>query len=296
MASFAAAGNVAVGQLTRLPFRNIIGGPLTSAIEAQAKAAQTTVEFIKAVGFNEVNGQLEAVNLTFSYEDATGMYRRVIVPLLSVIPIPFIVIDTVNIQFKAQIQASASESSETTESTSAAVSGTAKFRFWGQSLDITGSYSSKKDSKATQDSKYSVEYTMDVQVTASQGGIPTGMAQILNILQEGISNRPSTTQVTLYSVDQLLKKTDTGKSFNVLVLDSGGEPVSGATVAMTSAGGLITAASGTEAPSGLYSVPLAPNTTAVGALTADANETIQVTVTVGSETMAQSRLITVRNA
>ena len=37
--------------LTNLPFHNIIGGPLEAAIKAQAMAANTTVEFIKAVGF-----------------------------------------------------------------------------------------------------------------------------------------------------------------------------------------------------------------------------------------------------
>ena len=43
--------------LTNLPFHNIIGGPLEAAIKAQAMAANTTVEFIKAVGFKPLKSK-----------------------------------------------------------------------------------------------------------------------------------------------------------------------------------------------------------------------------------------------
>ncbi len=42
---------------------------------------------------------------------------------------------------------------------------------------MNASYSSKKDSSATRDSKYSVEYTMDVAVHAGQDSMPAGMAK-----------------------------------------------------------------------------------------------------------------------
>jgi len=57
------AASVGLGQLQSLPFKNIIGGPLTAAIEAQALAAETTVRFIERIGFDIVNGQHHAVNL-----------------------------------------------------------------------------------------------------------------------------------------------------------------------------------------------------------------------------------------
>ena len=40
----------------------------------------------------------------------------------------------------------------------------------------------KKDSKATAESKYSVESTIDVAVKAGQEGMPAGMAKVLELL------------------------------------------------------------------------------------------------------------------
>ena len=63
MALDQSAAAVGLGQLQSLPFKNIIGGPLTAAIDAQALAAETTVRFIERIGFDIVNGQHHAVNL-----------------------------------------------------------------------------------------------------------------------------------------------------------------------------------------------------------------------------------------
>ena len=297
MALDTSAARVALGQLQALPFRNIIGGPLTAAIEAQALAAKTTVDFIKAIGFETIDGQLHAVNLAFSYEDATGYFRRVTVPLLSVIPIPFIVIETVDIQFKARISASAEQASSNSSETTEAVSGTAKFRFWGQQVDISASYSAKKDSKGSQESKYSVEYTLDVQVHATQAGIPQGMAQILNILQDGISNQPKATQITVYGLSPLLvgansNATFSDTDFNVLVLDMNGEPITGATVVLTSANGLIKQGAATSTGGGVYTIPLLPMGP-VATLTADAIETLQIKVTTPSTAIPPSEVTNV---
>ena len=42
--------------LRSLPFGRIIGGPMTAAIEAQALAARSTIDFIKSVGFIPPSG------------------------------------------------------------------------------------------------------------------------------------------------------------------------------------------------------------------------------------------------
>ena len=48
------------------------------------------------------------------------------------------------------------------------------------------SYSNKKDSVATQESKYSVETTIDFNVTAGQGDMPGGFAKILEVLGSSV--------------------------------------------------------------------------------------------------------------
>lgn len=194
MINFGAAGNQALNQLNNLPFDNIIGGPLNAAINAQAQAAETTVDFIQRVGMREINGEKEAINVQFVYEDSSGQSRRITVPILAIVPIPFITIDNVNIAFKAKITASTHAESSSAKSSSGYVNLSAGYKGTRFRASLNAGYSAKKDSKASQESKYSVEYTMDVQVNASQAGLPAGMEAVLGFLQQGTHELPVTLQ------------------------------------------------------------------------------------------------------
>jgi hypothetical protein len=171
-------------ELSTIPFRSLIGGPLTAAIEAQSQAAVASVKFIKDVGFDDDN---LVRNLTFQWQGPNDETQKLSVPLLTVVPIPFIRIDDMSIAFKASI----SQSRETEESAkesvdkSLKVSASARWLFAKASLE--GSISSKKDSESSKSSKYSVEYTIDVNVHAVQDDMPGGMAKILNILKDSIT-------------------------------------------------------------------------------------------------------------
>ena len=55
----------AVNELSAIPFGALIGGPMTAAIEAQSKAALASVEFIRAVGFDN-DGNIH--NVVFKYK------------------------------------------------------------------------------------------------------------------------------------------------------------------------------------------------------------------------------------
>ena len=173
---------VATSALQAIPFGSIIGGPLKACVEAQALAAKTTWEFIQNVGIN-VNpetGEKTAVNVSFSFIQG-GRLVQLNIPLLTIVPIPYIAIREVDINFKANISASSSSAAETNESVSkdAASLGLGCFKM---NANMNASYSSKKDSKATSDSKYSVEYTMDVAVKAGQDSMPAGLSKILELL------------------------------------------------------------------------------------------------------------------
>lgn len=178
---------VATSALQSLPFGNIIGGPLKACIEAQAMAAQTSWEFIREVGLNvdPETGEKKAVNVSFQFIK-DGRVVQLNVPLLTIVPIPYIAIQTIDINFKANINASASNSKVENESTTieAGVAGSATLdaKIFKVRADFHANYSSKKDSTATQDSKYSVEYTMDVAVKAGQDSMPAGLAKVLELL------------------------------------------------------------------------------------------------------------------
>ena len=178
---------VATNALQAIPFGSIIGGPLKACIEAQAMAAQTSWQFIQEVGLNTDpnTGQKEAVNVSFQFMQ-NGHMVQLNVPLLTIVPIPYIAIHDIDINFKANISASSSSVSEQSSSSALDVGAEASIGAkWGpfhMDAKMKANYSSKKDSKATQESKYSVEYTMDVAVKAGQDSMPAGLAKVLELL------------------------------------------------------------------------------------------------------------------
>src|SRR5574344_190461 len=124
--NFSEASNVATGALKSIPFKNIIGGPLEACIDAQTIAAKTTVDFIQSVGLNDVpatnpvTGEpmkdaagntvmiKEAVYVSFQFIQG-GRMVRLNIPLLSIVPIPYIAINTIDINFKANITSASSD-------------------------------------------------------------------------------------------------------------------------------------------------------------------------------------------
>jgi hypothetical protein len=310
MPNYGAAGSQALNQLNNLPFDNIIGGPLNAAINAQAQAAETTVDFIQRVGMQEVNGEKEAINVQFVYEDSSGQSRRITVPILAIVPIPFIVIDGINIAFKAKITASTHAQSSSSKSSSGYINGSAGYRGRRFRASLNAGYSAKKDSKASQDSKYSVEYTMDVQVNASQAGLPAGMEAVLGFLQQGTHELPVTLQA---KVNGLVENYSlpaggtfaTAPSFYLIVNDANNQPIKGLTateVQIESSNGFIQlAASGGfvdgDADDGVYKITLELGTLPASPAPAAGDELIDelsITVNANGDVASLSRPINLR--
>src|SRR5688500_1205099 len=111
----------AVEELRQIPFDYLIGAPLKAAIEAQGLAAKTTIDFIEKVGFipddpeqdpffldeqEDVEGG-QVRNVTFQYartdENGVGSNVTLTVPILSIVPIPYLRIDDMTIDFTAKL-------------------------------------------------------------------------------------------------------------------------------------------------------------------------------------------------
>lgn len=174
-----------------MPFGTMIGAPLSACISAQEKAAMTTVNFIHNVGFKTKteNGKRtvtdEVINVSFVYE-REGTMVTLTVPLLTIVPIPYIAIDTVNIDFKANLKSvEQSEDDRNINQTSGW-----EHTYDGRLVDFKTSVSTKKDSKSTQTSQYSVEATIDVNVVARQESMPAGMSKVLEMLNQAIFLEP----------------------------------------------------------------------------------------------------------
>ena len=214
---------VATNALQAIPFGSIIGGPLKACIEAQAMAAQTSWQFIQEVGLNTNpdTGQKEAVNVSFQFVQ-NGRVVQLNVPLLTIVPIPYIAIHDIDINFKANISASSSSVSEQSSSSALDVGAEASIGAkWGafhMDAKMKANYSSKKDSKATQESKYSVEYTMDVAVKAGQDSMPAGLAKVLELLGSAldVSDPEGTLEVSARKL--VLSKDKEGNSIPVSLI------------------------------------------------------------------------------
>ena len=214
---------VATNALQAIPFGSIIGGPLKACIEAQAMAAQTSWQFIQEVGLNTDpnTGQKEAVNVSFQFMQ-NGHMVQLNVPLLTIVPIPYIAIHDIDINFKANISASSSSVSEQSSSSALDVGAEASIGAkWGpfhMDAKMKANYSSKKDSKATQESKYSVEYTMDVAVKAGQDSMPAGLAKVLELLGSALDVSDPAGSLEVSARKLVLSKDKEGKAIPVSLI------------------------------------------------------------------------------
>jgi hypothetical protein len=204
--------NYAVETISSLPFDTLIGAPLTAAIDAQAHGAKATVDFIHDVGFipattNEdplfpvdSQGQPAAVGdadfgdvrmVTFTYSLADGTGATVTVPLLTVVPIPYLYISEMTIDFVAKISETITATINSTDTRATAASAQAKGGWGPVSGSLKASYSSTHTSNSERSSKYQTELTMSVHVRATSESMPKGLSRVLDILASAIKGTPS---------------------------------------------------------------------------------------------------------
>ena len=201
----------AVAELRQIPFEHLIGAPMKAAIEAQALAAQSTIEFIQKVGFKSTTSDFEPAdllfedpskdadagelrNVTFTYEkkdeDDTVKTFKLTVPLLSITPIPYIRIDEMTIDFSAKLTDSIQRATSSSFQLNSSVSG--KYSaFWSPiklSFRVSATYNTKTATRASQKR----EYRMDIHVRAVQDEMTPGLSKMLDILEDAIQDEKDT--------------------------------------------------------------------------------------------------------
>jgi len=197
----------ATSLLSQIPLAAIVGAPLKAAIDAQAAAAVACYDFITNIGFENPpakDGEPKSAttglpivankgtvrDVTFSFErkesDTKVNTISITVPLLTILPIPFIRIESMTVSFKASISAEDTHQDQASASSGkeAEIGGSLGLAWW--KVNASAKVSSKKDSTATSTSKYSVEHTMDISVHAVQEDMPAGLAKILAIMTDSI--------------------------------------------------------------------------------------------------------------
>lgn len=157
-------GKQVVSALHSIPFGNIIGGPLAACVHAQAEASQTTLNFIR--GFTmadsgiDVDGA-EPVTVTFSFV-MNGVPTLMTLPLMTLVPIPYMRIEHVNLSFTADITTCSNEKME------------ARYASEG--------YKRTEESEKS----VSVQSKMGIHVRATTSDMPSGMARMLDFFANNL--------------------------------------------------------------------------------------------------------------
>ena len=271
-----------ISAMNGIAFDKVIGSPIQACIDAQKKAARSTLDFIQEVGMTEKDGTQYAVVVTFDFF-AGGKMKKMSIPLLTLVPIPTFGIETMTYDFKVHFTSSsqlrntirqenaskfavnlwdqehgeqqgaddaaatggangdddlmklhqafgndgkaevvkdlAAEAGKTPAAeagkTPAAEAGKTPAAETGKGADkgtkaegakttdaadakkaaaptftsqpnFSATISTKKDSIATKDSKYSVEATMDIKITAGRDSMPAGISTLLRYLNDSV--------------------------------------------------------------------------------------------------------------
>ena len=170
-------------ELATLDFANLIGGPLNAIVEAQAKSAISTANFIKQVGFKE-DGSVITTDFSVTKTNNEGRKQefKLSVPFLTMLPVPYIKIDEAVVEFNAKITSTTESSSES--SFKQEVNASASGRYWFVSAKVSSKTSYQK--KSANSDKEERTFDMHVKVTASNTDMPAGTEKILNILEESM--------------------------------------------------------------------------------------------------------------
>lgn len=185
--------------LASLDFSSLIGGPLIACVNASAQSAMATAEYIQTVAFQplantETTYQVKSVAFQYSWPSTDGqstLVKTVTVPLLSILPIPYLRVDSLDIEFKAQIDSVQTVENTNTFNTSNSVSGgSGSFLNMFESVNFSVSVSDQNVNTAT--SKQTSAYSLDVRVHAGVDPMPAGMQKVLDIFDSIIQPTQTT--------------------------------------------------------------------------------------------------------
>ena len=158
------AGNIA------LLLEQIIASPLKAVIDAQEESARATMEFIAGM-MDRKNGKLVPRSMEVSYSQAyvdadSGDLREekqtLSVPLVTLVPIPYISVDEVEIDFDAKIVA-------------------AKPKKEIKAVSLYAVYASRSTSSLD------LSGEMHVKIKAKRADIPEGVAKLITTLSNSLS-------------------------------------------------------------------------------------------------------------
>ena len=164
---------------------NVIGG--TDKLMEKLKSAETVSVDVTA---KTETGNKAAISITkvagtkatpAKFQDMTLQ-----VPLLTIVPIPFIRVASTDIELNVKINSifNSSDTSDTNVDSSVTASASTKAFFFKGSINMNASVAHQQKKSTTEEVKK--EYSLNIKIHAVQDDLPAGMSRILDILEESI--------------------------------------------------------------------------------------------------------------
>lgn len=153
--------------LQELDFNRILGAPLSACVNAQEEAAQATLQYLNEVVFTQAgvdDSSLEPVTVSFYFESA-GQVHRIVMPLLLIVPVPYLQIDRVDLTFQATV----TESRMNHDTRKLSLK--AKYSAPGDSAEVS------KETKA----EYMNKRCIDINLSVTSADMPMGISKLLEI-------------------------------------------------------------------------------------------------------------------
>lgn len=174
--------------LQGIPIDYLISTPLMSAARSNMALAEVMVEFINAIGFKDNKTNIVSFELTRPYQDpvTTDLKTQTITvnaPLLGLVPIPALLIQSVNIDLTVKVSTTMSQNNQTDKN--AKVTASAGWG-WGKA-SFTGSFDTKSTNKRTSDQSA----TYDIHVQALQQPMPEGMNKLMDVMASCVEPIPT---------------------------------------------------------------------------------------------------------
>ena len=175
-----------------IPFENLIGAPLCACVNAQKQAAEATINYIQEMGFEKKKNSTDLSVIMVSFEFVQdGIPKKLQLPLLSIVPVPYLQIDTVDIKFTAEVAANSDD--------------TFNARISNQRYE--------EDTKGTKSLDY--KGLIDLNIRATGTNMPAGLAKIFQVF-EGYCFQIEEKPIVLYYL-KVMERPSNKTKLNTLV-------------------------------------------------------------------------------
>ena len=177
-----------------LPMRDLIGGPLIAAAEAQEKLASTAWDFYQRIAFEtdssgKPTDQTRLLKFKLNrpiVED--GVVRKVVeqtveAPFIGLVPIPSLLIDRIDVDFQMEVTDTNTEKSSSSVDASTNISA----KWFAAKVEVAGKVSSAREN--TRSTNQTAKY--QVHVTASQQLQTEGLSKLMDIMAACIEPIPT---------------------------------------------------------------------------------------------------------